>query len=85
MSVLRAKVLPDNGDSQSKVSEIAPPQWVEIEKCKEKGYVLVHVYEAKICRYVHTWHSSIASAMAEAHLDFSVAENEWSLMSREDS
>jgi hypothetical protein len=83
MGCLRAKVQVRDQDTDGANCE--RPHWVEIEKLKDQGYVLVHVYEVKLCRYIHTWHSSIASAMAEASLDFSVAENEWSLTGNEES
>jgi hypothetical protein len=83
MGCLRARVQVSEEDAEGANCE--RPQWVEIEKLKDEGYVLVHVYEMTLCRYIHTWHSSIASAMAEANLDFSVTENEWSLTGKEES
>jgi hypothetical protein len=83
MGCLRARV--EAGEEDTEGSNCQRPQWVEIEKCKDEGYVLVHVYEVKLCRYIHTWHASIASAIAEASADFSVAEKEWTLVGREES
>ncbi len=57
--------------------------WVEIEKRKEEGFLLSHIYETQ-CPFIHIWHDSIESAKAEANLDFSVAENEWEVVTRED-
>jgi hypothetical protein len=83
MGCLRARVQMSEEDAEGANCE--RPHWVEIEKLKEEGYVLVHVYEVKVCRHIHTWHSSISSAMTEANLDFSVAEKEWTLVGREES
>jgi hypothetical protein len=83
MGCLRARV--QMTDQNTEGGSCQRPQWVEIAKLKDDGHILVHVFEVKYCRHIHTWHSSIASAMAEANLDFSVAENEWTLSGREES
>jgi hypothetical protein len=83
MGCLRARVQKSEEDAGG--NDCQRPHWVEIEKLKDEGYVLVHVYEVKYCRHIHTWHSSITSAMAEANADFSVAEKEWTLVGRKES
>lgn len=61
--------------SSEKPAQIPIPQWVEIEQAHE-GFLLIHIY-LREGPFIHTWHSSIESAKAEAKEDFSINEDEW--------
>jgi hypothetical protein len=83
MSVLRARVRASHTEPEDQGVDFQHPQWVEIEKCKEDGYVLIHVYEVQYCRFVHTWQPSVKEAKNEAEFEFSVDEREWETVGRE--
>ncbi|MFH0823697.1 MAG: hypothetical protein V2B18_13190 [Pseudomonadota bacterium] len=60
------------------------PQWVEIERAVEGGYLLVTI-DGRGWSFVETWHASVEEAKAEAELDFSVGENDWASVNGENS
>ena len=51
------------------------PEWLEIEQ-SNTGYWLLHIFQCGM-PFVHTWHSSVEDAKAEAKEEFNVSEDEW--------
>jgi hypothetical protein len=59
------------------------PEWVEIEEGVEGGYMLVTV-DAKGWSFIETWHPTVEEAKEEAKLHFSISEDAWEPITRDE-